>query len=162
MHPMHCCIFRCRELSWSWGAQTGVQAGWVLAPARALSELSVPVLCSDRPPFPNLELVPGLYLGHELCLTRARNCPVGLHRCSKGKLLPRLGFLSTELLLEGSHMIRKGTVCPLSSAQLSLPSQGSSCDSQGSLSCLLLQEVLCQHPTHPCSRLSMPALHLLS
>lgn len=34
----------------------------------------------------------------------------------------RLGFLSSELLLEGSHMSRKGAVCPLPSAQLPLPS----------------------------------------
>lgn len=124
-----CCIFKCRELSWSWGAQTGVQAGWVLAPAHAVSELSVPVLCSDLIPFPNV--VPGLCLGHELCLTRTRNCHVGIHKYSKGKLLPRLGFLSTELV--GSHMSRKGTVCPLHSAKLLLPSWGSSCDSHRSL-----------------------------
>lgn len=76
--------------------------------------------------------------------------------------MPRLGFLSTELLLLGSHMSRKGTVCPLPSAQLPLPSWGSSCDSQGSLPCLLLQEVLCQHPTCLCTRLSIPALHFIS
>lgn len=151
-------------MSWSWGAQTGVQAGRLLATACAVTELSIPVLCTDLTAFPSLELVPGLCLGHELCLTRARNCHVGLHRHSKGKLLPRLGFLSTELV--GSYMRRKETACPLPSAQLPLPSWGSSWgsnwDSHRSLLCLLLQEVPCQHPTCPGSRLSIPALHLLS
>lgn len=87
---------------------------------------------------------------------------MGLHRHSRWKLLPRLGFLSTELLLVGSHMNRKGTVCPLPSGQLPIPSWGSSCDSKGSLPCLLLQGVPCQHPICLCSRLSIPALHLLS
>lgn len=52
-----CYIFRCRELSWS--TQTGVQAGWMLAPACAVGEPSVLVFCSELTPFSNLELVPG-------------------------------------------------------------------------------------------------------
>lgn len=38
---------------------------------------------------------------------------MGLHSHSKGKLLCRLCFLSTELLLVGSHTSRRGMVFPL-------------------------------------------------
>lgn len=136
------------EASRSWGAQSGVQAGWVLAAAPAVGELSVPVLCSDLPSLPPWSW--GLGCGrHKLCCAGVGNCGLRLPlvtshvegEARKEKLEREFAGqagLSQHYLAAGRVTLSSKQLGHCPSAGLSLPSRGSCWDSQGSLPWMLL------------------------